>query len=258
MLAYLARAPYENVFLSDLVRNERSPSTRNGLFAAIAGGHVVGVASFGRQVVLAAEPEALRVFADLAERRRGERGIVGPRAAVGAFWNLVRDRRPEPRLVRDRQLVMAVDAARLRPANGATRVRIAGAEDAAETVNASAQMIEQELEYDPRRTLPEFTAGVRAMIERERWWVGEWNGRLCFFCSVGPKCEVTAQLQGIWVPPDLRGRGLATASLAAICARLLRSMPTLSLYVNDFNERAIALYRRVGFEHVADFQTLLF
>ena len=81
MLAYLARAPYENVFLSDLVRNERSPSTRNGLFAAIVGGHVVGVASFGRQVVLAAEPEALRVFADLAERRRGERGIVGPRAA---------------------------------------------------------------------------------------------------------------------------------------------------------------------------------
>ena len=137
-------------------------------------------------------------------------------------------------------------------------MRIARAEDSAETVNASAQMIEHELEYDPRRTSPEFTAGVRAMIERERWWVGERDGRLCFFCSVGPQCDVTAQLQGIWVPPDLRGRGFATASLAAICARLLGNVPTLSLYVNDFNERAIALYRRVGFEHVADFQTLLF
>jgi len=59
-------------------------------------------------------------------------------------------------------------------------------------------------------------------------------------------------------PTALRGRGLATASLAAICNRLLETTPTLSLYVNDFNEAAIALYRRVGFDHVGDFQTLLF
>lgn len=254
----MARAPYENVFLAHLVRYERAASARNGLFAAVADGKIAGVAAFGRQLVLAADPPALRAFADLAERRRGERMIVGPRAAVGAFWNLVRDRRPSPRLIRERQLVMALDAAHLRPAGDAARVRKARAADWTGVVEASAQMIEHELEYDPRRTLPEFAAGVRAMIEAERWWVGESAGRLCFFCSIGPWCDVTTQLQGIWVPPELRGRGLATASLAAICARLLRIVPTLSLYVNDFNEPAIALYRRVGFTHVGDFQTLLF
>jgi hypothetical protein len=232
VLAYLARSPYENVFLSDLVRNERSPSTRNGLFASIAGDRIAGVASFGRQLVLAAEPEALRGFADLAERRRGERMIVGPRDAVSVFWNLIRDRRPAPRLVRDRQLVMAVDAARLQRGTGAAQVRIARTEDAAETVNASAQMIEHELEYDPRRTLPEFTAGVRAMIQRERWWVGEWNGRVCFFCSIGPQCDVTAQLQGIWAPPDLRGspphRSRRSARSSSPASRRYRSMSTTS------------------------------
>ncbi len=258
MLAYLARAPYENVHLSDLIAHDRSPSTRNGLFTAIDGDRMTGVASFGRQLVLAAEPQALSAFAELARRRRGERMIVGPRRVVAAFWNLVRDGRPAPRLVRERQLVMAVDAERLRRPDGAARVRIAEARDVAETVNASAQMIQHELEYDPRRTSPEFAAGVRAMVERERWWVAQSGERLCFFCSVGPQSDATAQLQGIWVPPELRGRGYATASLSAICARLLEDVPTLSLYVNDFNAPAIALYRRVGFEHVADFQTLLF
>jgi predicted GNAT family acetyltransferase len=65
-------------------------------------------------------------------------------------------------------------------------------------------------------------------------------------------------MQGIWTPKDLRGKGLATAALGAICDRLLTMSPTLSLYVNDFNTPAIALYERVGFETVSEFQTLLF
>ena len=122
----------------------------------------------------------------------------------------------------------------------------------------SAMMIAQELEYDPRRSSPEFTTNVRAMIDRGLWWVGESYGRLCFFCNVGPWSPQTAQLQGIWTPPELRGKGLATAALSAVCERLLTMSPSLSLYVNDFNEKAIALYDRVGFTTVAEFQTILF
>ncbi len=119
-------------------------------------------------------------------------------------------------------------------------------------------MVRQELDYDPRRGSPDFAPAIRRMIERKLWWVGVVDDQICFFCNVGPWCDRTVQLQGIWTPPALRGRGLATASLAAICDRLLEVSPTISLYVNDFNERAIALYRRVGFEHVGDFQTILF
>jgi predicted GNAT family acetyltransferase len=122
----------------------------------------------------------------------------------------------------------------------------------------SAAMIGVELEYDPMRSSPEFTSNVRAMIDRGLWWVGESVGRLCFFCNIGPWSRQTAQLQGIWTPPELRGKGLATAALSAICDRLLDMSPSLSLYVNDFNSRAIALYERTGFTTVGEFQTILF
>jgi uncharacterized protein len=257
-LEYLSRAPYLNVFLSHVLLNDLPPSTRRNVAVALNGGRVLGVAYYGRQLAIAAEPAAVGEFAGYAQRHRGERMIVGARTTVRPFWDAVRSWHAPPRVVRDRQLVMMIDRARLKPYQRRTVVRYARNDEWKPVAAGSAAMVEQELEYDPRRGAPDFAAGVRAMIERRLWWVGAVDDELCFFCNVGPWCRQTVQLQGIWTPPHLRGRGLATASLAAICDRLLEVSPTISLYVNDFNAAAIALYRRVGFEHVGDFQTLLF
>lgn len=257
-LGYLSRAPICNVFLAHLILHGSLSATRRNVVIAREGDAIHGVAYFGRQITLAAEREALEPFAQYAQRRRGERMIVGPRDTVAAYWEIVRDWHEPPRLVRERQLVMMVDRNRLRPQQDGVVVRNALAGDVRDVAAASAEMIRHELGYDPRAASPDFSAGVRQMIERSLWWIGTQNDQPCFFCNIGPWSEHTLQLQGIWTPPAMRGRGLATLSLAAICDRLLEISPTLSLYVNDFNEAAIALYRRVGFEHVADFQTLLF
>jgi uncharacterized protein len=254
---YLSRSPYLNVFISHALLNDSAPACKN-VAVAVRDGNVVGVGYYGRQLVIAAEPAAIPAFGEHARDHRGERMIVGERETVRAFWEVVRGWHVAPRLVRDRQLVMMVDRARLQPYERRVAVRQAQMEDWSAVADGSAQMVRQELAYDPRRGIPEFGAGIRAMIERKLWWVGSSDGRLCFFCNLGPWCRRTIQLQGIWTPPELRGQGLAAASLGAICDRLLEISPTLSLYVNDFNEPAIALYRRVGFEHVGDFQTLLF
>jgi uncharacterized protein len=256
-LKYLSRSPYLNVFISHVLLHDPPPMRKN-VAVAVEGERVLGVGYYGRQLALAAEPAALPAFGEHAKHNRGERMIIGPRETVSAFWNAVRSWHVAPRLVRDRQLVMMVDRARLRPYERRATVRHAEQREWEAVADGSAQMIRQELGYDPRPGAPEFAAGIRQMIERKLWWVGSANGRLCFFCNAGPWCDQTVQLQGIWTPPQLRGQGLATASLAAICDRLLEVSPTLSLYVNDFNEAAIALYRRVGFEHVGDFQTMLF
>ncbi|MGA2760507.1 MAG: GNAT family N-acetyltransferase [Candidatus Cybelea sp.] len=257
-LEYLARSPYLNVFISHVLLHESASSVRKNVVVVTGERGIAGVAYHGRQIVIAAEPPAIAPLAAYLLRHSGNRMIVGPRDTVREFWRIAGRAMGRPRLVRDRQFVMMVDPARLRRCGAIVTVRHAEMDEWRAVAESSASMIRQELEYDPRRNSVNFNRAIREMIDRRLWWVGVTSGRLCFFCNIGPWSEQTAQLQGIWTPPELRGQGLAAASLAAICDRLFEITPTLSLYVNDFNDAAIALYRRLGFENVGDFQTILF
>jgi uncharacterized protein len=253
-LEYLARSPFENVFLSYLAI-EAPPPLRRDLYVVSDGESVAGVAFFGRQIAVAGEPAAMPLLAEI-DAGSGVHAIVGPRRVVERYWALVGERHQPPRLIRESQPVMRVDANALRP-SGAVAVRPARDDEWPEIVENSAEMIAGELETDPRDDA-EFAASVRRMIRLRLWWVGDLGDRLCFFCNVGAWSPQTAQLQGIWTPPDLRGRGIAAAALGAICRELLTVFPTLSLYVNDFNAPAIALYQKLGFEPAGELQTILF
>ena len=259
-LAFLAQAPFENVFLAWLIASDRSVATRSSLYVYLDPRHTVrGVAFFGRQVVLACEgDEVTAAFAEIAPSYRFERMIVAPRRVVECYWERVRSWHTPPRRVRESQPVLAVDRSALVNKPGPVTVRRAYPSEWESVAHNSAKMIEHELEYDPRSFSAEFNANVRMMIDRGLWWVGEHEGELCFFCNAGPRSEYTLQLQGIWTPEHLRGRGLATHALGGICDQLLEEVPSLSLYVNGFNAPALRLYERTGFRRIGEFATLLF
>lgn len=259
VLSFLSQAPYDNVFLAWVVSD---PSVaRSSLYVYRGAENAVrGVAFFGRQVVLACESdEVTDAFAACAPLNRRERMIVAPRPMVERYWERIRDRHAPPRVVRESQPVFALGTSpqRSEPPSG-VRVRRALPGEWEIVAHNSAKMIEHELEYDPRGFSADFNANVRMMIERGLWWVAESSGKLCFFCNAGPRSEHALQLQGIWTPPEMRGKGLATDGLAQICEQLLREVPALCLYVNAFNARAMALYERVGFAQTGEFATLLF
>jgi RimJ/RimL family protein N-acetyltransferase len=259
-LAYLAKSPYENVFLTWLIESDGSAGTRTAMYVYVDGNaRVRGVAFFGRQIAIAAEDDAaIAAFASAAHAYRFERMIVGPRSAIERYWDAVRRWHVPPRAVRASQPVLAVDRSKLRGDLRGVSVRRAYPSEWQSVAHNSAKMIEHELEYDPRSFSAEFNTNIRAMIDRGLWWVGEHEGKLCFFCNVGPRSEQTLQLQGIWTPPELRGRGLAAAALYGVCDVLLSDVPSLSLYVNAFNGPALRLYERTGFFPAGEFSTLLF
>ena len=222
-------------------------------------GRINGLAYYGTQLVLAADEEsAVDAFAVETRKHRGLRSFVGPKPVVDGLWERVRGWHPQPVIVREVQPVYALTPQALREVGPDVGVRRAVEADVPLVVEHSAQMILGELGYDPRTNRAAYAAGVRRAVASGVWWVWIADGALRFQLNVGPRTEATAQLQGVWTPPEQRGNAYATLALAGIARRLFATESTLSLYVNGFNEPAIALYERVGFTRVGAFATYLF
>ncbi|PWU44347.1 GNAT family N-acetyltransferase [Micromonospora globispora] len=62
-----------------------------------------------------------------------------------------------------------------------------------------------------------------------------------------------AALGNVTTHPRVRGRGLAGAAVAALCARLREGVEHVTLNVRADNTAAVRLYQRLGFTPVADF-----
>ena len=139
-------------------------------------------------------------------------------------------------------------------------VRVARPEDLPAVLPASAAMFEEEVGYSP------YTGGDRGYRDRVATLVDagrclvltDDRGRVVFKADLGSVAGGVAQVQGVWVDPAHRGRGLAVPCMAAAVRLARRSTPVVSLYVNDFNGPARAAYARVGFREVGLFASVLF
>jgi predicted GNAT family acetyltransferase len=103
-----------------------------------------------------------------------------------------------------------------------------------------------------RARLEQLIRGGRAFARIE-------GGRVIFKAEIGAVTPQACQVQGVWVRPEYRGRGLAAPGMAAVVVEAAQSIaPLVSLYVNDFNAPARAAYRRVGFAETGRFMSVLF
>lgn len=201
-----------------------------------------------------------RAFADLAvvEGRRCS-SIVGRLPTAVELWRELEPRWGPARAVRRRQLVMA---SRSGPAIGHDPlVRRATAADLEKFYEVSIEMYLEEIGSSPTAHDGGFAYRhrIRQLIRDGLAFLRIDGGEIVFKAELGAVSSRCAQLQGVWVRPDLRGKGLGTAATASVVRMARESgMSTISLAVNDFNATAVGAYLRCGFQIVGAQMVVLF
>jgi len=181
----------------------------------------------------------------------GRLQVIGPRDAVAALREYFPGAGATARLERS-QVYLVLDRAPGGAGVIAPELRTARREDYAFLYHAGADLRTEELLEDPRAIDP--VAFARRIEEecRDGWtWILRDARGLCFRAGVSALTSEAAQVSGVYVPPALRSQGIATKALGELCARLLLRSRVVCLFVNDFNEPALALYRRLGFRELA-------
>jgi hypothetical protein len=223
-------------------------------------GQLAGAVLLGANLVPIATDETSRQALAAALIRSGRRcsSIVGPADEVLPLWNLLTSAWGPARQVRPEQPLMAIaEASSVAPD---PLVQPVSARLLSHYLPASIAMFTEEVGVDPRLGgLEQLYRDRVADLLRAGWAFARWSDdRVLFKAELGAVSERAVQVQGVWVDPRDRGRGLAAGGMAAVVARGLQVAPVVSLYVNAYNAPALATYRRVGFRQVGTYATVLF
>jgi predicted GNAT family acetyltransferase len=262
-VALCDRHPVTNVFVSARLRAGALDPVRLGaqLWGYHEAGRLVSLCYAGANLVpVEAESAALAAFADRA-RLQGRRcsSIAGPAGPVGELWNRLAPYWDRPREIRSSQPLMAIAGEPLISPDPA--VRLVRPAEVGILLPASIAMFTEEVGVSPIGIDggAAYRARVRELVAAGRSFARIENGQIVFKAEIGAVTPHACQVQGVWVPPALRGRGYAARGMAAVVAMARRTVaPVVSLYVNDFNAPARAAYRRAGFTEVGTFMSVLF
>lgn len=200
----------------------------------------------------------LDAFADEAmSASRRCSSIVGRAELVMPMWQRLETAWGPARDVRDHQPLMALSSMPTCALD--TEVRQVRLTEIDAYLVAAVDMFIGEVGVDPR--VGDGGRGYRRrvanLITQGRAWARFEHGEVVFKAEVGSQSPAVGQIQGVWVHPDRRGRGLGTTGTATLAAVIVGTGRIASLYVNSFNTVARAAYSRVGFREVGSFATVL-
>ncbi len=203
---------------------------------------------------------ARQEFASVLSRSgRRSSSIVGPASEVLDLWSRLSFSWGSAREVRENQPVLA-----MREPSGVTiddEVRYSTLADLDELVPACVAMFTEEVGVSPNSGggASAYRNRVAELVSARKSFVRYLGDELVFKAEVGTVGSEVAQVQGVWVKPEYRGKGISVPAMAAVVKYVLADIaPVVSLYVNNFNTPALATYRNVGFEQVDTFATVLF
>lgn len=256
-LQFLQRDPLINVYLISRLIEERTLAATQIVIVRYNGA-IVLVASLATNIVLAGDPSisdditasAISLVADrIITRMLPVRAIISPAHLVEWLWTDLRTRIDPPTVVRMNQPVYALRKRFDYP--DLTDARYATMRDLDQLVPACAAMHREEVGIDPlERDAVGYRERIRELIEKKRSVVRVLDNIIASKCEYSAVTNEAVQLMGVWTHPRYRRRGLSKALLREVCGHLFRKGKVVTLFVNDFNRPAIALYESLGFQPI--------
>jgi predicted GNAT family acetyltransferase len=263
-LAILESEPVVNAFVASRVQVAGLDPWRLGgeMWGWYADGRLRSLCYSGANLVpICATPEAVRAFADRA-RRTGRRcsSIVGQAEPTAELWRLLEPTWGPARDVRAHQPLMVTEQLP-DDIEADPHVRRIRKEEMDVIMPACVAMFTEEVGISPMSGDGGllYQARVAELVGTGRSFARIDDGQVVFKAEIGAATTQACQIQGVWVAPEFRGRGLSETGMTAVLRYALADVaPVASLYVNDYNTAARAAYRRVGFREVGAFMSVLF
>lgn len=259
----IGRRPVENVFIDYRCRvTNLDPKWLGGeVWGYFEDGALTSMLHVGSNVMpVEVTAEAAVAFAQrLADKPASALALTGSQDMVTPIWERVRATWPAPRLERWEQPHYVID--RVPEIAADPGVRLTRSVDFEAIYPACVAMHTEELGASPERDggRPAYRARVRQLISSGWSFSRIEQGRVIFKAEVACATQDACQVQGVYVDPAYRGRGLAAAGMAAVVRLCLdRIAPNVGLFANAHNEPALRAYERVGFERTDTFASILY
>ena len=251
VLAFLAERAIHTVCLAGFIRDNGLVSPHNrGTFYGCRNseGRLEGVALIGHATLLEARTtRAMREFGLIAQGHQRKHMILGEKESVELFWNYYADEGQQMRLACRELLFELRQAMQVR--EEVEGLRRATLEDLDKVAPVQASLAEYESGINPLEVDPEgFRARCARRIEMGRVWVLEKDGNLIFKADVQAQTPDVIYLEGVWVAPAERGKGIGRKCMRQLTQDLLTQTKTVCVLVNEENERAHTFYRMCNFK----------
>ncbi len=194
----------------------------------------------------------------LSGRRRRASCIVGPQREVATLWDGLSAAWGPARDIRLDQPVLVASAAPVVEPDQAVRPVTPAELD--EVLPSFISMFTEEVGVSPIANGGEaaYRARVGEIIDMGASFARFDGRRLIFKAELGAVTPECCQIQGVWIHPDYRARGMSGAAMAAVVELAREHSETVSLYVNSYNRPALRAYHSSGFRKVGSFTSVLF
>ncbi|MEP7038298.1 MAG: GNAT family N-acetyltransferase, partial [Acidobacteriota bacterium] len=253
VLEFLAKSPVHTVVMTSFIRDNGLESADNrGKYYGYRStkGTLEGVALIGHTTIIESRStDSLQAFAIIA--RTSETPIhvmMSSGNTTETFWKYFTGDASQPRLVCEEMLFELNFPFLVQECQW--DVRLAKAEELEQVAEAHAEVAFAESGINPLvRDREGFLKRALKRIEKERTFVVFEDGKLLFKADIVCEADDVYYLEGIYVAPEMRGKGIGASCLAKLSLELLSRKQHICMLTNIDFKSAHRSFEKAGYKN---------